>query len=134
MSVAENKALVARIFEELAAGNSRALLNRTAENARWTVTGSCPVSGVYHSRQEFYEKALAAITKLLTARVRPTVRRILGEGDLVVLEWCGESTAKVGIPYNNEYCWILTLRGGEIVEGVIYCDTALVSRLLEHTA
>ena len=132
MSVTANKALVAQIFEELAAGNHRALLSRTAENCRWTVTGSCPVSGIYRSRQEFYEKALKAITALLTARVRPTVKQILGEGDRVVLEWRGESTAKSGIPYNNEYCWILTILDGEITEGIIYSDTALVSRLLEN--
>lgn len=133
MGVAENKALLRRIFDELLAGNSRALLSRTAENSRWTVTGSCPVSATYSSRQEFYDKALAAITRMLTARVKPTVRRILGDGEHVIVEWCGESKAKSGIPYNNEYCWVLTLKDGVITEGVIYCDTALVSRLFAES-
>jgi ketosteroid isomerase-like protein len=129
--VEENKALIAKIFAELAAGNSRALLSRTAESSRWTITGTSPVSGVFKTRQEFYEKALATVTSRLTARVKPTVLRILGEGDLVVVEWRGESVTKTGVPYNNAYCWVLRLRGGEIIEGTIYSDTELVSRIMK---
>ena len=128
--VEKNKALIAEIFAELAAGNRRALLSRTAENSRWTITGTSPVSGVFTSRQEFYEKALATVTRRLTARVKPTVLRILGEGDLVVVEWRGESVTKTGMAYNNAYCWVLRIRESQIVEGTIYSDTELVSRIL----
>jgi ketosteroid isomerase-like protein len=129
MGVAENKQWVERIFTELRQGNHRALLSRVAERSRWTITGTTPVSGEWMSRQQFYEKALSPVTAKLTGRVVPTVSRILGEGDLVVVEWRGKATARSGMAYNNVYCWVLTIRDGEIVEGTIYHDTALVNRL-----
>jgi ketosteroid isomerase-like protein len=132
MGVAENKRLVEQIFEELAQGNHRALLSRVAENSHWTITGNCPVSGEFRSRQEFYQKALKTINVKLTDRVFPTVLRILGEGDRVVVEWRGRSQARSGMAYDNAYCWVLQIRDGEIVEGTIYNDTALVTRLFEE--
>lgn len=130
MSVRENKTLMEKIFSELAAGNHRALLSRVAEDARWEVTGTSPVSGTFFSRKDFYEKVLSRITSRLVDKVRPKVVRILGEKDWVVVEWRGESLSRSGHPYNNSYCWVLRLEGGEIQEGIIYTDTELVTALL----
>jgi ketosteroid isomerase-like protein len=130
MSAAQNKALVAKIFEELAAGNHRALLNRVSEKSRWTVTGTCPISGRYVSRQEFYDKVLARVTGHLSGRVFPRVVDIISDGDKVVVQWTGESTSRLGKPYNNEYCWVLKIAKGMIEEGTIYSDTELVTALL----
>ena len=76
------------------------------------------------------QKALARITRHLKQRVHPTVLRILGEGDTVVVEWRGQSMSRSGLAYDNAYCWVLKIEGGEIKEGTIYSDTELVTNLL----
>lgn len=129
MSTKANRELVRLIFEELAAGKHGALLSRTAEDSQWTVTGSSPVSRKYASRQDFYAGALRSVTSRLVARVKPSVRAIYGDGDTVIVEWRGEGRARSGLPYCNEYCWVLKVREGLIREGIIYSDTALITEL-----
>jgi len=132
MSAAENKALVAKIFEELREGKRRALLGRTAEDSIWTLTGTSPVSGVYHSRSDFYKLVLNRVTARLIGQVHPTVTHLHAEGDTVIVEWGGEPSTPAGVPYNNSYCWVLVMRDGLIREGRIYADTALIEELFRN--
>jgi ketosteroid isomerase-like protein len=127
-----NQELVRTIFRELAAGNRRALLQRTAENCHWTVTGSCSVAGEYRGRKAFYEQVLSVITRRLKTPVHPTVVRVFGEGDWVTLEWRGDALALDGRPYKNVYCWVLRIEERMIQQGIIYHDSALVRDLLER--
>ena len=44
VAAAENKQLMQRVFAELAEGNGQPFMDALAEDARWTVIGSCPWS------------------------------------------------------------------------------------------
>ncbi len=129
MSVAENKKLVQDAFAAWEGGDGTAFFRILADEVRWTVSGSSPVSATYTSKQEFLEKAVRPLSERLAGNIKPTLRNIIAEGDWVVVQWEGEATSKSGRPYNNSYCWVMRVRDGKVQEGTAYIDTALVAEL-----
>ena len=55
MSIAENKKLIQDAFTAWARGDGTAFFKLLAEDVRWTVIGSTPVSRTYTSREAFVE-------------------------------------------------------------------------------
>jgi ketosteroid isomerase-like protein len=39
---------------------------------------------------------------------------------------------KAGKPYNNRYCWVCRVEGGQLKEMIEYMDTQLVATALER--
>ena len=129
MGAAENKQVIRDAFTAWANGDGTAFFNTLADDVRWTVIGTSPVSQTYTSRQAFLEGAAKPLNARLAGPISPTVVNIIGEGDTVVLQWEGRATTKSGKPYNNSYCWVMRLTGGKVTEGTAYIDTELVSEL-----
>ena len=111
------------------AGDDKAFWRLVAEDVQYSVIGSTPVSGHYDGRQAFFEKALFPMSALLVEGARPVEYDIVAEGARVVLMWRGVATMKNGDPYNNSYCWVITLHEGEIKAIKAYLDTELVAAL-----
>lgn len=126
MSTAENKKLVQDAFAAWANGDGMAFFNLLAEDASWTVLGSCPISGTYVGRQRLVEDALTPQRAKLAGPSTPTVLNLIAEGDTVVIQWVGKGTTKSGQPYNNSYCYVVQVENGKIIRGTAYLDTALV--------
>lgn len=61
---------------------------------------------------------------------RNVAEEIIAERDRVVVLAHGEVKTVRGEDYNNDYCFVLRMRGGKIVELREYCDTALAQRVL----
>ncbi len=129
MSAAENKKLIQDVFDAWASGDGMAFFNTLAEDVRWTVIGTSPVSRTYTSRQAFVDGAAKPLTAKLAGPIQPTVVNIIAEGDNVVLQWEGKATTKAGKPYNNSYCWVMRIADGKVKEGTAYIDTELVADL-----
>ena len=129
MGAAENKKLIQDVLAAWGRGDGGAFFNILADDVRWTVIGSCPVSRTYTSKQEFFEGATKPLSAKLAGPIQPTVRNIIAEGDQVVLQWDGKATTKSGKPYNNSYCWVMRIADGKVKEGTAYIDTELVSEL-----
>lgn len=129
MGATENKKLIQAAFDAWADGDGGAFFNILAEDVRWTVIGSGPVSRAYTSRQAFLNGAAKPLNAKLAGPIQPTVVDIIAEGDSVVLQWEGTATAKSGKPYNNNYCWVMRVADGKVREGTAYIDTALVADL-----
>ena len=129
MGAAENKQTIRDAFTAWANGDGTAFFNTLADDVRWTVIGTSPVSRTYTSRQAFLEGAAKPLNARLAGPISPTVVNVIGEGDSVVLQWEGRATTKSGKPYNNSYCWVMRLANGKVVEGTAYIDTELVSEL-----
>ncbi|MCS6924606.1 MAG: nuclear transport factor 2 family protein [Candidatus Binatia bacterium] len=129
MGAAENKKVMQEVFAAWARGEGGAFFNVLADDVRWTVIGSCPVSRTYTSRQAFLDGAVKPLSEKLAGPIHPTVRNILAEGDMVVVQWDGTATTKAGKPYNNRYCWVMRMENGKVTEGTAYIDTELVSEL-----
>jgi ketosteroid isomerase-like protein len=54
------------------------------------------------------------------------LRRIVAEGNLAVVEWRGHATSIAERPYDNDYCWVIRVEEGRIVEVKAYFDGGLV--------
>ena len=129
MGAAENKQLIQDVFAAWTKGDGGAFFNILADDVRWTVIGTSPVSRTYTSKQAFLEGATKPLSAKLAGPIQPTVRNIIAEGDNVVLQWEGKATSKSGKPYNNNYCWVMKINNGKVTEGTAYIDTELVSEL-----
>lgn len=129
MGATENKKLIQDVFAAWAKGGGGAFFNILADDVRWTVIGTSPVSRTYTSKQAFLEGATKPLSAKLAGPIQPTVRNIIAEGDNVVLQWEGKAASKSGKPYNNNYCWVMKIGHGKVVEGTAYIDTELVSEL-----
>jgi len=130
MDAAQNKQLMQKIFDELALGNSRPLVESMAEDFNWTVTGSNRWSGTYKGKQAVLEQLLAALRARIEGRVKTIAHRFIAEGDFVVVEARGDNTTKTGTPYNNSYCFVVRLADGKLREITEYMDTEMVSSVL----
>ncbi len=126
MSAAENKKLVQEAFTAWANGDGMAFFNLLADNATWTVMGTCPISGTYVGRERLVEDALKPQRAKLAGPPTPTVTQLIAEGDTVVIQWMGKGTTKAGQPYNNSYCYVVQIENGSIIRGTAYLDTELV--------
>lgn len=119
-----NKQVVRAAFDRWAAGGTRFFEEMLAPDVVWTIEGSGPSAGVFRSRREFVDRAVAPFAARLSRGVIPTVRTIWSEGDEVAVHWDGEATAKDGQPYRNSYVWIFRMRGGKVVEATAFLDLA----------
>ena len=129
MSATENKKLVEDAFAKWSRGDGGAFFSLLADDVRWTVIGSTPVSRTYTSKRAFQEGAVKPLGTKLTGAIQPSARDIITEGDKVVLQWEGRATGTNGTIYSQVYCWVMRFENGKVREGTAYLDTELVSQL-----
>ena len=129
MSATENKQLVQDAFAQWARGDGAAFFNLLADDVRWTVIGSTPVSRTFTSKRAFQEGAVRPLSTKLATAIEPTVRDVIAEGDKVALQWEGRATAKNGTIYHQTYCWVMRFENGKVKEGTAYLDTELIAQL-----
>lgn len=130
MRTEDNRQLLQRIFEGLAAGDSRLLVESLAEDFRWTVTGTTRWSGTYAGKQAVLEELLAPLRGKIVDRVRTIPRRFIADGDFVVVEAQGRNVTRSGPAYDNRYCFVFRVADGKLAEVTEYMDTELVSAVL----
>jgi len=130
MSAAENKQLMQHIFDELAQGNSRPLVESMADDFCWTVTGSTKWSRTYKGKEAVLGELFATLRSRMADRIRTIPERFIAEDDVVVVEARGNNTTKSGKPYNNRYCFVFRLANGKLQEVTEYMDTLLVATTL----
>ncbi|WP_197374307.1 hypothetical protein [Mycolicibacterium baixiangningiae] len=58
-----------------------------------------------------------------------TFNAILADDDRILARWRGSATALDGLPYVNEYAWVMTMES-ERVTVVAYLDLASLDELL----
>ena len=125
MNTTQNKELLQRIFAELAVGNSRPFVEALADDFRWVIAGSSRWSRTFEGKQAVLTRLFGVLRATLADRVRTRATRFIAEGDTVVVEARGENTTRAGVPYNNSYCLIYTVRDGKLHEVIEYMDTDL---------
>ena len=129
--MSENKRLVEHIFSELARGNGAPFADSMAEDFTWTIKGTTAWSGTYHGKQAVRTELLDPLFAQFADRYTNTARRIIADGDHVVVEAQGKVTTKAGKRYDNTYCFVLRLADGKLAELTEYLDTELVTAALE---
>jgi len=134
MSAEQNKEFVQSLFAALAEGNSRPFVDAMADDFRWTVAGSSCWSRTFEGKQTVITQLFGILRATLADRVRTRATRFIADGDQVVVEARGNNMTRGGMPYNNSYCLIYTVRDGKLKEVVEYMDTDLAIKALGDPA
>ena len=123
---------VRRLFKALESGDGAAFFAEVADDVDWTVEGTHPLAGRYHSKAEFQQHTFAKLAKVLPGGAQLHVTGVITSGDWAVVELKSMATAKNGLRFDNRYCWLIRFAGGKIVEVRAYLDSALVQRLFDE--
>ena len=121
---------VRSLFANLENGRQDAFFEHVAEDVSWTVMGTHPLAGTYHTKADFVAHTFARLNKLLKEGVVLRVTGLLVDGDTAAVELESLSTALNGKPFDNRYCWVARFSDGTIVEVRAYLDSALVQRVV----
>ncbi len=125
----EAKEIVLSLFQQWEAGDSSSFFSALADDIQWTAIGSTPISGVSHTRAEYLAHTYQPLLKIFAGATSCKVKRVIADGDLVVVEWHGETPLLKGGCYVNDYCWIVRVSQGKLAEVTGYFDTAAVDKL-----
>ncbi|SAI74792.1 Ketosteroid isomerase-related protein [Bordetella ansorpii] len=125
-----NEKLVRQAFERWRLGQG-SVFDLLHDDVRWTVAGNSPVSGVYRSKKDLMNTAVAPITARLSTPIVPQVQQVHAQGDAVIVVWQGRATAKDGSAYDNSYAWHMRMQDGKIVDVLAFLDTWRLAQLLD---
>ena len=125
----DNKRLVREAFRPWEGGDSGPFFDLIADDVHWTVIGTTPVSGVYHSKQDLIDHAFGPLLARLDGKLTTTFVDLAGEGDKLFLRFESSGISKSGIRYDQTYCWAMVMQERRIVEIVAYLDTDLLRRV-----
>ena len=125
----DNKQRVRKAFRPWEQGDSGPFFDLIAEDVRWTVIGSTPVSGVYESKRALIEAAFGPLLERLDGKLSTRFVDLAAEGDKVFLRFESSGVTKTGLPYEQVYCFAMVMREQRIVEIVAYLDTELLVKV-----
>jgi ketosteroid isomerase-like protein len=125
------KEFITELFERWEEGDSGPFFEALAPDVIWTAKGTTPISGTYIGREEYFEKCYGQLQSIFSGPTRCQVKRIVGEGDTVVVEWEGETPTVSGVLYTQDYCWVIRVSedNNSIAEVTGYYDTERISAL-----
>lgn len=123
---------VENLFKNLETGNNDDFFKHVSDDVSWTVMGTHPLAGTYHSKEEFISHTFRRLNRILKEGVILKVKNILLQDDTAVVEMESISTALNGKPFNNTYCWVVYFQDEVIVEVRAYVDSALVQRVIDE--
>jgi len=122
-----NKEIVQQYFDGWRDGTG-SVFDLLAPNATWTITGTGETAGTY-SRQALLDQVVSPTSARLSTPIVPTVRGIWADGDMVIVLWDGEATARDGRPYQNTYTWYFRMQDGKAVEAIAFLDMQVFNDL-----
>ena len=125
-------AYVRGIFKNLESGDGKGFFEHVADDVDWIVEGTHPLAGHYHTKADFLAHTFDKLAKVLPKGAELHVEHVLISDDWAVVELHSEATAKNGLSFDNQYCWVCRFADGRIVEVRAYLDSALVARLFEE--
>jgi len=123
---------VENLFKNLETGNSDNFFKDVSDDVSWTVMGTHPLAGTYHSKEDFISHTFRRLNRILEEGVILKVKNILLHDDTAVVEMESISTAINGKPFNNTYCWVVYFKNEVIVEVRAYVDSALVQKVIDE--
>ena len=99
---------------------------RVADDVDWTVEGTHPLAGRYHSKKDFIEATFSRLEGVLRGGVKLEVQHLYVDGDTTIGELLSTSVTNEGAPFANRYCWVCRFDGDTIVEVRAYLDSLMV--------
>jgi ketosteroid isomerase-like protein len=125
---ARNKALVEATFAAWRAGTGSPY-DLLAEQASWTIVGRSTASKTYEGREAFVREVIRPFNARMRDPLKPSIRSIYAEGDVVIVFFDARATARDGQPYENTYAWFLELRDARIVKAFAFFDSVAFNEL-----
>ena len=129
-----NRAIVTGIMEALSRGERQPFADAMAEDFTWDMIGTTAWSGTFAGKAEVRQRLIAPLFTQFASHYTNTPKRILADGEFVVVESRGNVMTRTGKPYCNTYCMIIRMRDGKMVTLTEYLDTELVTAALEPPA
>jgi ketosteroid isomerase-like protein len=120
------------IFSKLETGDGREFFDHVADNVDWTVEGTHPLAGHYHSKEEFFTHTFVRLNEVLSGGTQLRVQAVHISGDWAIVELRSMATARNGMRFDNRYCWVVRFENGLIVEVRAYLDSMMVQRLFDE--
>jgi uncharacterized protein len=100
---------------------------RVADDVDWTVEGTHPLAGRYHTKQEFVDATFGRLARVLAGGVKLEVQHVFVDGETTIAELRSTSTTIEGAAFANTYCWVCHFDGDTIVRVRAYLDSAMVA-------
>jgi len=136
--VEENRRLVERWYQALAAGDFETIFDMHHENVVYNMVGNTPVSGRIYGKQACCKGMIGEklLEKLVPEQIQfaKEWKIVAAEGDRVVGLMKGGGPTLDGNNYEQTYCEIFTIQGGKIMEMHNFFDTVLVEQCLFENA
>ena len=123
----ENKKIAIKFFEALSSGSETYLDFYTDDSIIWTA-GDNAIGGT-RTKQEIIEFAQGVLDSFPNG-ITFKITGITAENERVAVEVDGEAIHASGLPYNNQYHFLLTIKDGKILELKEYMDTQLAAKVL----
>ena len=130
MTAAHNKRLLRAAFDGLAQADGTAFLDLMADDFSWIIEGQSKWSRRYDGKDVVRRELFRPLFENFATPYRNAAEEIIAEGDRVVVLCKGEVKTKAGEDYNNDYCYVIRMRGDKMIELREYMDTALAEAAL----
>lgn len=132
VSTEVSRAVVARFFRALRAGDMAAVRAAFAPDATWTLRGELPASGMWTGPGGIIDGFFAQIFGRLDpeAPVVQDVHRIIADGEYAVAEWTTHARTRDGRCYDSDYAGVFRVVDGHLAGVTEYLDTAYAKRVL----
>ncbi|KAF2770836.1 hypothetical protein EJ03DRAFT_326170 [Teratosphaeria nubilosa] len=130
-----NQTELLRMANSLSTNDTSPSFSRVSPNVTWDVLGTHQAAGHYTSLASWKKNALGEIQKVLDEPLRLSVRNVIGgrPQNWAVLELEAHSECLNGLPYDQDYAWVMRFNEeGIIVHVRAYLDSALVQRAIEE--
>ncbi|HTW35797.1 MAG TPA: nuclear transport factor 2 family protein [Rhizomicrobium sp.] len=119
---ARNKALVRDRFDAWARGDGGPF-ELLADDAVWTIEGNSAASKTYAGREAFLRDVIRPFNARMRVGLKPIIRSLLADGDIVVIFFDGHGTARDGKPYANTYFWLFEMHDGKVTRASALFDS-----------
>lgn len=126
-----NKAAVQASFDAWRGGTGNPF-ELLAEDASWTITGNSAAAGTYPSKEAFLREVIRPFNARMSVGLKPSIRGLYADGDMVVVHFDAGGTARDGETYKNSYAWFLDMRDSRIVAATAFCDSIAFEALWER--
>lgn len=131
MNAATNRSIIAQAFNGLARGDPTAFVSAMSDELAWEIMGQSDWSRRFEGKDVVERDLVGPLFNLFATPYRNVATRIIADDhDNVVVLSKGEVRTKSGHDYNNDYCFVMSMRDGRIVEILEYTDTALAEKVL----
>lgn len=124
----ENKQIAREFFAALNRADSAAIATLYADDAVLWTAGSTPFSGIFTKAQAI--QGMDAVLSLFPDGLTFTIKVMTAEDERVAIEAESRGRHASGKLYNNQYHFLMIIRGGKVAAFKEYMDTMHANEVL----